>query len=113
MNVNSGKDPLLDTFDCPDPSVKTPRRNITTTPLQALSLMNSSFVQRQSADLASRALAVSGNRMDEAIRAVYRLSLGRSASPEEFERAKAATRERGLSHLCWVILNSTEFIYVR
>jgi cytochrome c553 len=113
MNVNSGKDPLLDTFDCPDPSVKTPRRNITTTPLQALSLMNSSFVQRQSADLASRALAVSGNRMDEAIRAVYRLSLGRPASPEEFERAKVATRERGLSHLCWVILNSTEFIYVR
>jgi hypothetical protein len=26
VNVNSGKDPLLDSFDCPDPSVKTPRR---------------------------------------------------------------------------------------
>jgi hypothetical protein len=32
MNVNSGKDPLLDAFDCPDPSVKTPRRSVTTTP---------------------------------------------------------------------------------
>jgi len=46
MNVNSGKEPLLDAFDCPDPSVKTPRRGITTTPLQALALMNNSFVQR-------------------------------------------------------------------
>ena len=36
MNVNSGKDPLLDVFDCPDPSVKTPRRSSTTTPLQAI-----------------------------------------------------------------------------
>src|ERR1051326_6979340 len=47
MNINSGKDPLLEAFDCPDPSVKTPRRGVTTTPLQALALMNSSFVQRQ------------------------------------------------------------------
>ncbi len=28
VNVNSGKDPLLDAFDCPDPSVKTPQRGV-------------------------------------------------------------------------------------
>ena len=56
INVNSGKDPLLDSFDCPDPSVKTPRRGVTTTPLQALELMNNSFIQRQANHLAERAL---------------------------------------------------------
>ena len=47
INVNSAKSPLLEAFDCPDPSTKTPRRAVTTTPLQALALMNNSFVLRQ------------------------------------------------------------------
>ena len=47
MNVNSGGNPLLDALDCPVPSVKTPQRSTTTTPLQSLSLMNNPFVQRQ------------------------------------------------------------------
>ena len=29
IGVNSAKDPLLESFDCPEPSVKTPRRGIT------------------------------------------------------------------------------------
>ena len=55
ININSAKDPLLETLDCPDPSVKAPRRAVTTTPLQALGLMNDPFVIRQ-----ARALAESG-----------------------------------------------------
>ncbi len=47
ININSAKDPLLETLDCPDPSVKAPRRAVTTTPLQALGLMNDPFVLRQ------------------------------------------------------------------
>lgn len=113
MNVNSGKDPFLDTFDCPDPSVKTPRRNVTTTPLQALSLMNSSFVQRQSERLAVRARNQSVGGETGAIQAVYRLVLGRSPEEDEVQRAAEAVRERGLPEFCWALLNSTEFLYVR
>src|SRR5262249_30438217 len=54
MNVNSAKDPLLETLDCPDPSVKAPRRATTTTPLQALGLMNGAFVRRQAKGFAER-----------------------------------------------------------
>ncbi len=54
MNVNSGGNPLLDALDCPVPSVKTPQRSVTTTPLQSLSLMNNPFVQRQAKALAER-----------------------------------------------------------
>lgn len=113
MNVNSGKEPLLDAFDCPDPSVKTPRRGVTTTPLQALALMNNSFVQRQAAQLADRALKDSAQDLPAAVQSTYRLALGRAATREESARALAAARERGLSHVCWALFNSTEFVYVR
>ena len=113
INVNSGKDPFLDTFDCPDPSVKTPRRTVTTTPLQALSLMNSSFVQRQSERLANRAGGQSHGLEGDAIQAVYQLALGRLPTLGEAKRAAEAVRERGLPEFCWVLLNSTEFLYVR
>ena len=113
MNVNSGKDPLLDAFDCPDPSVKTPRRSVTTTPLQALGLMNSSFVQRQANHLAERATEAAPQNLEAAVTAAWRLALGRPPTEAEASRATAAARDRGLSSVCWALLNSTEFVYVR
>jgi Protein of unknown function (DUF1553) len=113
MNVNSGKEPLLDAFDCPDPAVKTPRRGITTTPLQALGLMNNSFVQRHASLLADRALRESHNHLPTAIRSVYKLTLGRTPTRDESKRALAAAQDRNLANVCWALLNSTEFIYVR
>ncbi len=113
INVNSGKDPLLDAFDCPDPSVKTPRRGLTTTPLQALELMNNAFVQRMSERLAERALRSTDNDIEHAVEYAYRLTLGRSPSVEEATRAVEAAKERDLKNVCWALLNSTEFLYVR
>ena len=113
MNVNSGKEPMLDVFDCPDPAVKSPRRGVTTTPLQALALMNNSFVQRQANHLAERALSESGNAINEAIHRVYERCLGRHPSPEELARSIPTVQERGLPRFCWAMLNTTEFMYVR
>lgn len=113
MNVNSGKEPLLDAFDCPDPSVKTPRRGVTTTPLQALAMMNNPFVLRQAERLAARASEEASAGMLSTIQAVYRRALGRNPSEKETERAVAAVRDRGLPSFCWALLNSTEFLYVR
>ena len=103
----------MDAFDCPDPSVKTPRRGVTTTPLQALGLMNNSFVLRQASCLAERAITEASHDLPTAVQTAYRLTLGRSATREETERALAAAKERGLANFCWALLNSTEFIYVR
>ena len=113
MNVNSGKEPLLDVFDCPDPSVKTPRRGVTTTPLQALALMNNSFVQRQAQKLADRVTRESKGDSARAIKAAYRYALGRSPQRDELKVAEAAVRDRGLFGVCWALLNSTEFLYVQ
>jgi len=113
MNVNSGKEPLLDAFDCPDPSVKTPRRGVTTTPLQALALMNNSFVQRQATRLAERVLAENKSKNAAAIEAAYQHALGRRPDKTELAAAVAVAKERGLEHICWALLNSTEFVYVQ
>ncbi len=113
INVHSGKDPLLDSFDCPDPSVKTPRRGVTTTPLQALELMNNSFVQRQAGHLAERALQNANNNVSKAIEIAYRMALGRMPSDNEVQRATLVAKDRGLASVCWALFNSTEFIYVR
>ena len=42
--LRGGRSHLLDAFDCPDPSTSAPRRAVTTTPLQALSMMNNALV---------------------------------------------------------------------
>jgi hypothetical protein len=113
MNINSGKEPLLDALDCPDPSVRTPRRGVTTTPLQALGLMNSGFVLRQADHLARRARALAGDGDTATVEALWRLVLGRSPRAGEARMALEAGRDRGWPHVAWVLLNTTEFVYVR
>jgi hypothetical protein len=113
MNINSGKEPLLDAFDCPDPSVKTPRRGVTTTPLQALGLMNGTVAPRQADRLAARIRREVGEDSGREVDRVYPIVFGRVPSPAERDRAVAAIRDRGLENLCWTLLNATEFVYVR
>ncbi len=113
ININSAKDPLLETLDCPDPSVKTPRRAVTTTPLQALGLMNDSFVLRQARCLAVRVQAEAGSDVGRQVDRAYRLTIGRPPNDSEVERASALVREAGLDNLAWVLFNASEFLYLR
>jgi hypothetical protein len=111
--VNSGGVPLLDVFDCPDPSVKTPRRVATTTPLQALSLMNNSFILRSASALAARVEAQAGSQPERQVERAYQLALGREPAAGEQEAAALFVREHGLPAFCRVLFNTSEFLYVR
>jgi mono/diheme cytochrome c family protein len=113
INVNSAKSPLLEALDCPDPSTKTPRRAVTTTPLQALELMNSSFVQRQAAGLATRLSREAGPSLPDRVALAYRLAFSRSPTAMETTRAISFAQEQGLENLCWTLFNASEFLYVR
>src|SRR5262249_17339895 len=113
INVNSAKSPLLDAFDCPNPSTKTPRRGVTTTPLQALGLMNNSFVLRQAHHFAERVEKEAGKDAGAQANRAYRRALGRPPTKAEAGRAAALAKEHGLESLCWVLLNASEFLYVR
>lgn len=112
MNVNSAKDPLLEVLDCPDPNVKTPRRTTTTTPLQALTMMNGPFVDRMATAFAAR-LEREADSNAERIVLAYRLAYGRSPTSRERDRAIDVVRTSGWRPVCWAILNSSELIYLK
>jgi hypothetical protein len=112
-SVNSAKDPLLESFDCPEPSVKALRRNVTTTPIQALGLMNNAFVLRQAKYLAERARHEAGDNVEQQTTRMYRLAFGRLPTDVELRRAASLSRNHGAASLAWVLLNASEFLYVR
>ena len=113
MNIQSGKDPLLDALDCPDPSTKTPARTVTTTPIQSLGLMNNAFVQRQSRHFAARLEREAGGDQTARLRLAYRLAYGRNPRSAETARSLELARAHGWESVCWALLNSSEFLYVR
>ena len=112
MNVSSASSPLLDSLDCPNPSVKAPKRVVTTTPLQALSLMNNAFVLRQAEAFAHRVEREAGKEVRHRIERAFELSLGRAPEPREWEWSAGLVRDQGLTSLCWGLFNTSEFLYV-
>ncbi len=117
--VRSGRSRLLDAFDCPDPSTKSPKRAVTTTPLQALSLMNHSFVLRMADRFAERLERDVGRISNpsekltgEQVKRAYAVAYGRQPSAEELEWTTAFVKDYGLPALCRVIFNSNEFLYI-
>ena len=113
MNVNSATDPLLDALDCPVPSVKTPRRVTTTTPLQALSLMNNPLVNREARAFAQRVTAEAGADVPAQIERAFLLALGRKPAPDEVVRSESLIADDGLEALGWGLFNTSEFLYVK
>jgi hypothetical protein len=110
--VRGGRSGLLDAFDCPDPSTTAPRRAVTTTPIQALALMNNSLVLYLSDAFAARLVREAGPEIGPQVDRAYRLALGRP--PDEDERREAArlVEKFGASTLGRVLFNSNEFLYV-
>ena len=110
--ARSGRNRFLDAFDCPDPSTKTPRRAVTTTPLQALSLLNSSFALRMSDRLAARVKRESRPNTAAQIRYIFRLCFSRPPTRQEAISAGDFSSRHGLAALARVLFNANEFLYV-
>lgn len=113
MNVTSSRDPVLDVLDCPDPSVKTPRRSTTTTPLQALTMMNNPFTNRLAKSFAERVKREAGENPETQVSLAYRLALGRLPTDEQSRFALKAIKKTGLHVVCWALLNANEFVYLK
>ena len=113
IGVQSARDPLLDSLDCPDLSTRTPVRASTTTPIQALSLMNNSFVQRHANHFAERVGRAHPNDPEKQVKRAYDLAYARPPSTSELNRAVLSVKQHGLKTLCWAIFNSNELVYLR
>lgn len=107
------QNPFLSTFDCPDPSATAPRRPVTTTPLQALALLNNAMIFEMADHFAQRVQARAGADIREQVSAAYELAYGRPATAEELARCEKFVQQQSLATLCRVIFNSNEFLYVR
>jgi hypothetical protein len=105
-------DDVFGAFDCPDAGQTAPKRNRSTTPLQAFNLLNSPFALQQASLLANRLEKEAGPDPAEQVRRAFTLAFGRTAEPDEVERCVAVIRERGLGVFCRALLNLNEFIYI-
>ncbi len=110
--ARGGRSVLLDAFDCPDPSTAAPRRPVTTTPLQALSMMNNAAVLHLADALAARLAREAGPDPGRRADRAYRLAFGRDPGPDERANAARAVERFGASTLARAIFNSGEFLYV-
>jgi hypothetical protein len=111
-SVRTGTSPLLDMLDCPDPSVATPRRSVTTTPLQALSLLNNKFTEHYAERFAERLVREAPDDAAAQVRRAYALAFARQPAKEEEKFALQFVADYGLTQWCVVMFNASEFLYV-
>ena len=105
-------DDVFGTFDCPDAGQVAPKRNSSNTPLQALNLLNSTFILDQSALLAQRLVRDVGEQPAAQVDRAFAVMFGRQ--PGEAERAGGVQliQEHGLEAFCRALYNASEFLYV-
>lgn len=95
------RDGFLGAFDCPESSVRTPKRDATTTALQALALWNGKFVNEQASIVAEKA----SDSTD-----VFRRLMGRFPDTVEASVIRNIHKSDGNVGVARVILNSSGFI---
>ncbi|HEX4145872.1 MAG TPA: DUF1553 domain-containing protein [Pirellulales bacterium] len=110
--VRSVPNPWLEALDCPNPSIQTPARNRTTTALQALALLNNPFVLQQSRFFAQRLQSAALDSPVDQVRLAYRLAFAREPNNEEASEALDFVGRHGLTELCHLLFNASEFVYV-
>jgi hypothetical protein len=117
--------PLLTSFDLADTDLSCPVRFTTTQPTQALTMLNSDFVNEQ-ADLFARRIRREVSQHPEPEQAFVRrglaLALVREPEPSEVREGvrliqdliehEGLPRERAEAAFCLVVLNLNEFIYL-
>lgn len=105
-------DLMFTAFDFPDCGQVRAKRPVSTTPLQALNLMNSSFVIEQSKRIADRAILDSEDDEKSAVQRCFELLVGRLPDADELPDCLTLAQEENLSLVCRAIINSNEFAFL-
>jgi hypothetical protein len=133
--------PMFDSFDMPDPHESCSRRNITTSPIQALTLLNSKQTLEWAQGFAGRVLDNAGTDTQKQIETAFRLAYGRLPDKPErrmgeefFHSHRALLAERAIKgdtlalptgvsesvepvhaavlvDFCHALINANEFVY--
>lgn len=106
-------DQMFTAFDFPDCGQVRAKRPVSTTPLQALNLMNSDFVVEQSKFIAERAKKDSeGRGLKAAVRRSFALILTRQPDAAELNAAVEIAEQQGLHVVCRGLINANEFAFL-
>lgn len=106
-------DKMFTAFDFPDCGQVRAKRPVSTTPLQALNLMNSSFAQDQAELLAARVeKEAESDELDAQIRRSFQILFNRNPDREELAACKGVAEESGLALVCRSLINSNEFAFL-
>jgi hypothetical protein len=126
------KYPMFEVLDQPDLNVTCEKRNVTTVPTQALTLLNNEFVLLQARYFAERVKNDAGNDPSKQITYLYRAALSREPTRKELDsylaffqkqrqyhadRPSGSDAEGGaslaaLTDVAHVVLNANEFVYI-
>ena len=97
-------------YDFPDPAQTAPDRDLTTSSLQQLFVMNSRFMHEEAVALATQIPA----DQDPAtrVRALYRKVLARDPSPKELDLAQSYLSTGTLEQYALILLSVNEEIFL-
>ncbi|MBL8842940.1 MAG: PSD1 domain-containing protein [Planctomycetes bacterium] len=112
FTVRSVPDPWMESLDCPDASLLTPKRNVTITALQALALLNDPFVIEQCRQLAARLERERPLDAAAQIERLFELALARPPTASERAALLDHASAHGLAAACRVVVNLDEFLFV-
>jgi len=110
--VRQEQESTFGAFDCPDGSQGVPKRSRSTTPLQALNLLNSAFVNQQASLFAKRLEKDAGKNVLAQTNLAFELCFNRPASVGELKDAASFIKAEGLAQFTRAILNANEFVFI-
>jgi hypothetical protein len=106
QNARASVVDVLSDFDLPDVAAAAPRRASTTTPLQALTLLNHRFTLDLAAAFAARLTG------PDPVGEAYARALQRPPSAAERAAAQPLVAAHGLDAFCRALLNASELVYL-
>ena len=109
--VRQEREQVFGAFDCPDASMVVPRRSRSTTPLQALNLLNSRFVMQQ-ADLFAKRLQADSETTPQQITRAWELCFQRPPTDEELADSAVFIKQEGIQQFTRAMLNANEFVFI-
>ncbi|MBI3856976.1 MAG: DUF1553 domain-containing protein [Planctomycetes bacterium] len=112
QNARAARVDVLTDFDCPDSAFAAPRRASTTTPLQALTLLNHSFTAEMAGFLAARLRSEAGPDAAAQVSRAFLLAYGRLPSDAERTEGAAFVARQGLKAFARALLNTSELLYL-
>ena len=110
--IRGADDGMFKTFDLPECGQVKDKRSDSTTPLQALNLLNGRFTLEQSAALAKRVTAESVTDLTAKITRAFQLALARPPRETELTACLAVAEREGLETVCRALFNSNEFLFL-